>query len=357
MSKSASNSAKKLRIGILGASGYAGAELLRLLDRHPAAEIAFLTANNQAGQPMASIYPHLARLDLPDLIRIDDADFGRADFVFCGLPHGITQTMMGSILGSAGGTKVIDLSPDFRLRDPADYKQWYGAAHQAPELQGEAVYGLTEFYRTDIAKARLVANPGCYTTTAELALLPPLVDGVIASENIIIDAKSGVSGAGRSVRQSSLHSEVSESLMAYKIASHRHTGEMEQELSAAAGEKVTISFTPHLVPMNRGILATCYVTLANGASVADLRASLVNRYADEPFVLVTGEGVSPATHDVRGSNFCLLGVFADRRPGHAIILSATDNLVKGASGQAIQNMNVMAGLDETLALEQGPLMP
>ncbi len=352
-----SSMAKKLQIGILGASGYAGAELVRLLDQHPQAEISFLTANKLAGQSMSAIYPHLARLNLPDLIRIEDADFDRADFVFCGLPHGITQTVVGDILKSDGGAKVIDLSPDFRLRDPVDYMEWYGADHQATQLQDEAVYGLTEFYREDIAKARLVANPGCYTTTVELALLPPLAAGVIAPENIIIDAKSGVSGAGRAVRQSSLHSEVSESLIAYKIASHRHTGEMEQELSAAAGQPVTISFTPHLVPMNRGILATCYVTLAPDASLADLRASLTKRYVDEPFVHVTAEGVSPATHDVRGSNLCLLGVFPDRRPGHAIILSATDNLVKGASGQAIQNMNVMAGFEETLALQQGPMMP
>lgn len=352
-----SNTVEKLRIAILGASGYAGAELLRLLDRHPATEIAFLTANRSAGQSMASIYPHLARMELPDLIRIEDADFDAADVVFCGLPHGTTQTAMASILGSAGGAKVVDLSPDFRLRDPADYQHWYGAEHQAVDLQGEAVYGLTEFYRKEIAAARLVANPGCYTTTVELALLPPLADGVIAAENIIVDAKSGVTGAGRGAKLTSLHSEVSESLVAYKIANHRHTGEMEQELSAAAGQPVTISFTPHLVPMNRGILATCYVALRDGATVSDLRKSLDARYRAEPFVHLAGEGVSPATHHVRGSNHCILGVFADRRPGHAIVLSVTDNLVKGAAGQAIQNMNVMAGFEETLALEQGPLFP
>jgi N-acetyl-gamma-glutamyl-phosphate reductase len=347
----------ELKIGILGASGYAGAELLRLLACHPAARISFLTANRSAGQSMASIYPHLARQDLPNLIKIEDANFDDADVVFCGLPHGTTQQVMGSILDSKGGAKVIDLSPDFRLRDPADYKTWYGAEHRATDLQGEAVYGLTEFYREDIAGARLVANPGCYTTTVELALLPLLADAVISAENIVVDAKSGVSGAGRGVKLSSLHSEASESLAAYKIASHRHTGEMEQELSAVAGTKVTISFTPHLVPMNRGILATCYVALADGTSVADLRASLEGRYADEPFVHVAGEGVSPATRDVRGSNDCILGVFPDRRPGYAIVLSVTDNLVKGASGQAIQNMNVMTGLDETVSLLQGPLVP
>ncbi|MCZ6764396.1 MAG: N-acetyl-gamma-glutamyl-phosphate reductase [Alphaproteobacteria bacterium] len=350
-----SSAAQRLRIGVFGASGYAGAELVRLLEGHPFAEIAFLTGNRTAGQAMASIYPHLARTALPDLIRIEDADFDAADMVFCCLPHGTTQKVMGDILGSKAGAKVVDLSPDFRLRNPADYKLWYGAEHQAPALQGQAVYGLTEFYRDEIATARLVANPGCYATTAELALLPPLVDGVIAAENIVVDAKSGVSGAGRAVKLSSLHSEVSESLVAYKIASHRHTGEIEQELGAAAGRPVTVSFTPHLAPMNRGILATCYVTLNDGASVADLRDSLAARYDAEPFVHVAAEGVSPATHDVRGSNHCIVSVFPDRRPGHAIILSVIDNLVKGASGQAVQNMNVMAGFEETLALEQGPL--
>jgi len=344
----------RLNIGILGASGYTGAELVRLLAHHPGARIALLTADRHGGKPFGEVFPHLARLVLPDLVRIEDATWDGLDFVFCALPHATTQRV---IAGLPDRLKICDLSADFRLRDVATYEQWYGSPHQAPELQKQAVYGLTEIYREEIEGARLVANPGCYTTTAELPLVPLIAGGLISPDGIIIDAKSGVSGAGRSEKQSNLHTEVSEGIHAYGIAKHRHAPEIEQELSVAAGRPVTVTFTPHLMPMNRGIFETIYVTLAGGADAEDLRVALAARYDPEPFVHVLPAGVSPATRDVRGSNNCLIGVFADRVPGRAIVLSAIDNLVKGASGQAIQNMNVMCGLEETLGLEQEALFP
>jgi N-acetyl-gamma-glutamyl-phosphate reductase len=252
---------------------------------------------------------------------------------------------------------VIDLSADFRLRDPAVYAEWYGHEHRAPALQETAVYGLTEFNRDAVRAARLVACPGCYPTAALLLLLPLVAEGLIEAEDIIIDAKSGASGGGRSLKENMLICEVGEGIHPYSIASHRHAPEIEQEISAVAGRPVLTNFTPHLMPMNRGELLTTYVRLAGGASVADLRAALDERYAGEPFVRLAPEGLAPATRHVRGSNFCLLGVFEDRLPGRAILISTLDNLVKGSSGQAIQNMNLMLDLPETLALEQQPLFP
>jgi N-acetyl-gamma-glutamyl-phosphate reductase len=343
-----------LKVGILGASGYTGAELVRLLVRHSGAEIALLTADRHAGKSLGDVFPHLARLALPDLVSIAEADWEALDFVFCALPHATTQQV---IAGLPEALKVCDLSADFRLRDVATYEEWYGGAHHAPELQKQAVYGLTEIYRDEIAAVRLVANPGCYTTTAELPLMPLLEAGLISHEGIVIDAKSGVSGAGRGEKQAMLHAEVAEGIHAYGVAKHRHAPEIEQELAVAAGRPVTVTFTPHLMPMNRGILATIYVTLAGGADAEDLRVALAAKYDPEPFVHVLPAGRAPATRDVRGSNHCLIGVFADRVPGRAIVVSVIDNLVKGASGQAIQNMNVMCGLPETMGLEQEALFP
>ena len=344
----------KIRIGVLGASGYTGADLVRLLATHPAAEIRLMTANAHAGKPMAEVYPHLGGLDLPELIRVEAVDWSNIDVVFCGLPHGTTQEI---IAGLPSGLKVIDLSADFRLTDPATYATWYGHEHLAPQLQGEAVYGLTEHRREQLQGARLVACPGCYPTAALLLLLPLLAAGLIQPEDIIIDAKSGVTGAGRSVKEANLFAEVAEGIHPYAVASHRHAPEIEQELSAVSGRPILVNFTPHLVPMNRGELLTTYVRLAEGASVEALRAALAARYKAEPFVRVVPQGAVPATRHVRGSNFCLLGVFADRLPGRAILISTLDNLVKGSSGQAIQNMNVMFALPETTGLEQQPLFP
>jgi N-acetyl-gamma-glutamyl-phosphate reductase len=344
----------KLRIGILGASGYTGAELLRLLARHPRTEIRLLTADRQAGKAPAEIFPHLGGLDLPDLVKIGDADWSSIDLVFCCLPHGTTQEV---IAGLPAHLKVVDLSADFRLADPALYAKWYGHEHQAPALQKEAVYGLTELARADVAKARLVANPGCYPTSAQLPLMPLLAASEISVDDIIIDAKSGVTGAGRDAKQQNLFAEVAEGVHAYGIANHRHAPEIEQGLSQAAGSQVTVNFTPHLMPMSRGILSTIYVKLANGATADTLRNTLAECYAGEPFLRVLPAGQAPATRHVRGSNHCLIGVFADRVPGRAILVSAIDNLVKGASGQAVQNMNLMAGWPETTALDQQPLFP
>jgi N-acetyl-gamma-glutamyl-phosphate reductase len=344
----------RVRIAILGASGYTGAELVRLLARHSYAEIVSLTADRHAGKPMAAVFPHLAGLALPDLSRIEGADWSKLDVVFCALPHGTTQEV---IAGLPRHLKVVDLSADFRLKDPAVYERWYGHPHRAPELQKQAVYGLTELKREAIRQTRLVANPGCYTTTAQLPLWPLLAARAIAAEDIIIDAKSGVTGAGRALKEAMLYAEVGEGIHAYGVASHRHAPEIDQGLSEAAGRPVMVNFTPHLMPMNRGILATIYVRVADGAGIEDLRSALGARYEGEPFVTLLPPGAVPATRHVRGSNHCHIGLFEDRLPGRAILLAVTDNLVKGASGQAVQNMNVMLGLPETSGLEQPPIFP
>jgi N-acetyl-gamma-glutamyl-phosphate reductase len=344
----------RLRIGILGASGYTGAELVRILARHPQIEIRLLTADRQAGKPLAEVFPQFGHLALPNLIKIEEADWSAIDLVFCALPHGTTQEVIARLPRQL---KIVDLSADFRLADISTYATWYGHEHLAPELQREAVYGLTELRRRDIAPARLVANPGCYPTSVQLPLVPLLEAGEISTDDIIIDAKSGVSGAGRDAKQGSLYAEVTEGIHAYGVASHRHAPEIEQGLSAAAGRPITVNFTPHLMPMSRGILSSIYVRLHNGATVDRLRQTLEKRYKGEAFVRVLPAGQAPHTRHVRGSNHCLIGLFADRLPGRAIILSVIDNLVKGASGQAVQNMNLMAGLPETAGLEQEPLFP
>ena len=343
-----------VRIGILGASGYTGAELLRLLARHPQAEIRLVTANAKAGKAVGEVVPHLAHLGLPKLIKVEDADYSGLDVVFCALPHGTTQDIIARL---PMHLKVVDLSADFRLHDVGVYAKWYGHEHKAPDLQKEAVYGITELARAAVQKARLVANPGCYPTAAQLPLVPLLEANAIEAGDIIIDAKSGVSGAGREAKEANLFAEVSEGVHPYGIASHRHAPEIEQGLSAAAGKAVVVNFTPHLMPMNRGIEESIYVRLHNGATADDLRETLAKRYAGEAFVRVVPKGAVPHTRHVRGSNHVLMGVFADRIPGRAIIVSVEDNLVKGASGQAIQNMNAMIGLPETTSLEQEPLFP
>ncbi len=348
--------ADKIRIGVLGASGYTGADLVRLALGHPNAEITVLTANSHAGKPMAAVFPHLGHVDLPGLVRVEDADWSKVDAVFCGLPHGTTQEITSKILAEYPEIRVFDMSADFRLRNMDTYAEWYGHEHRAPALQGEAVYGLTEHYREPLRNARLVACPGCYPTATLLALLPIVDSGEIDPAEIIIDAKSGVSGAGRGLKENTLFSEAGEGLSPYGVAKHRHAPEIEQEISVAAGRDVIVNFTPHLVPMSRGELVTCYVKL-DGATADDLRATLADRYAGEPFVRVAAKGVVPATQQVRGSNYCVIGVFADRMPGRAIVVSTIDNLVKGSSGQAIQNMNVRYGLDETAGLGQMPLFP
>ncbi|MBX6366531.1 MAG: N-acetyl-gamma-glutamyl-phosphate reductase [Rhodospirillales bacterium] len=345
---------KSVRIAILGASGYTGSELLRILAAHPAAEIAALTAERSAGKPIEEVFPHLWGRGLPRLVKNDEVDWSGIDFVFCALPHGTTQEVIAAL---PRHLRIVDLSADFRLADVETYAQWYGHAHRAPELQKEAVYGLTELARAAIGNARLVANPGCYPTSAQLPLVPLVEKGLIDADDIVIDAKSGVTGAGREAKQTSLFAEVAEGINAYGVANHRHAPEIEQGLSAAAGRPIIVNFTPHLMPMNRGILSTIYVRLANGAALGDLRRTLERAYEDEPFVRVLPEGMLPSTRQVRGTNLCLIGLSKDRVSGRAILVSAIDNLVKGASGQAVQNMNAMLGIDETTGLGIEPLFP
>jgi N-acetyl-gamma-glutamyl-phosphate reductase len=350
--------ADRFRIGVLGASGYTGADLVRLAIRHPQIEIVALTANSHAGKPMREVFRHLSHVPLPDLVRIEDADWASVDAVFCGLPHGTTQAITKSIFEEHPKVKILDMSADFRLRDPAAYKEWYGLDHVAEEIQPEAVYGLTEHYRADVAKARLVACPGCYPTAVLLALLPLAGAAQIDVSDIVIDAKSGVSGAGRSPKENVLFCEAGEGMSPYAVGKHRHMAEIEQEIGKVAGvADLRVNFTPHLIPMSRGELCTSYVRLAGGASAADLRQTLVERYADEPFVTVAEPGVLPQTQMVRGSNYVVVNVVPDRIPGRAIVISTLDNLVKGSAGQAIQNFNVAFGLDETLGIEQLPLFP
>ncbi len=345
---------EKIRIGVIGASGYTGADLIRLAAAHPRIEIAALAASAHAGQPLSDVFPHLARVDAPMLARVEDIDWRICDAVFSGLPHGTAQDVLKTL---PRDLRVIDMSADFRLRDPSVYQSWYGRSHDAPDLLAEAVYGLSEVHAGEIARARLVACPGCYPTAALLALLPLVVDGLIDPDDIAIDAKSGVSGAGRALKQNALFCEAGEGLSPYAVGAHRHGPEIDQEIGRAAGRPVVVGFTPHLVPMSRGELVTCHVALSGGASPADLRARLERRYADAPFAHVMPEGAYPATQHVRGSNQFIVNAFADRRPGRAIVIGALDNLVKGSAGQALQNFNLMFGLPETMGLEQQPLFP
>src|SRR3984957_5611464 len=312
---------RKAKIGVLGASGYTGAELVRLLLGHPRVEIVLLTADRRAGMAMADVFPQFSPYRLPPLTAIDAADWKalELDLVFCALPHGTTQKVIKDLLSRAPRTKVVDLSADFRLT-PEAYMQWYGHEHAAPELQKEAVYGLVEIYRDQIKSARLVANPGCYTSCAQLPLVPLLRARAIDPDEIVIDAKSGMTGAGRSAKEAMLFSEVSEGFNAYGVGHHRHMAELDQEFSAAAGRDVVVSFTPHLLPMNRGILSTIYVR-GPKATAEDLHALLAKAYAGEPFVYVLPFGKLPHTRHVRGSNMTFIGVAADRVPGRAIIVS------------------------------------
>ena len=338
------------KIGILGASGYTGAELVRLIATHPEMEIAALAAGRKAGRPLGQTFPQLAHLELPVPCAIGEVDYSGLDLVFLALPHGIAHELVPAL---PEGLKIVDLSADFRLRDPAQYEYWYGQPHRAAALQPDVAFGLPEFYRDEIAAARIAANTGCYVATSLLPLVPLLRAGAIAPESIVIDAKSGVSGAGRALREGSLFCEVNEGFAAYGVGHHRHMGELDQELSRAAGRPVHVTFTPHLVPMNRGMMATIYA--AGDASGA--QAVLARQFAAEPFVSVLELGKIPATAHIRGSNRCHIGVVADRAEGRMIIVSVLDNLMKGASGQAVQIANIMLGLPETAGLALAPMFP
>ncbi|WP_457646308.1 N-acetyl-gamma-glutamyl-phosphate reductase [Profundibacter sp.] len=339
------------KIAILGASGYTGAELVRLIAGHPNMEIVALSGERKAGMAYRDVFPHLRHLDLPDLVKIDEIDFANVDLAFCALPHATSQAVIRDL---PADLRIVDLSADFRLRDLDEYEKWYGKPHGAPHLQPEAVYGLTEFYREEIRAARLVAGTGCNAATGQYALRPLMTGGLIDLDDIVIDLKAAVSGAGRALKENLLHAELSEGYHPYAIGgTHRHLAEFDQEFSRVAGREVKVQFTPHLIPANRGILATVYVK----GDAEKVHAALAETYKDEPFILTLPFGEAPSTRHIRGSNYCHIGVVADRIEGRTIIVAALDNLTKGSSGQALQNANLMLGEVETAGLMAAPVFP
>lgn len=338
---------------VLGASGYSGAELLRYLAAHPVLEPVWLTAETNAGSAVGDLYGHLPGLAHLRFEPTDPASVPDVDVAFLALPHG-SAASHGRAL-SERGIAVVDISADWRLRDASLYDAWYGVPHPHPEQLSEWVYGLPEIYRGDLGGAKRVANPGCYPTAAVLALAPLLRANAIATQRIVVDATSGVSGAGRKADAAYGFSELDSSYSAYGVGKHRHTPEIEQELSAAAGTNVVVSFTPHLAPMARGLLATCYASLS--VSGAEARAALEAAYKAEPFVHVLANGAQPATKHVSGTNNALIGMVCDERTNTVVVTCAIDNLGKGAAGQAIQNANLMLGLEETAGLQTAGIYP
>ena len=347
----------KIKIAIIGASGYTGSELIRLLLNHSKAEITALVANNNAGSQISDIYSHLSNFALPQLVKLEEVDFKNIDLAFCCLPHTASQEVIKSLFADSACNhlKIIDLSADFRLQNINDYKKWYGNDHIAPEIQQHAVYGLSEAARNQIKKSRLIACPGCYPTSVLLPLLPLLKNRLITADNIIIDSKSGVSGAGRSLKTGNLYCEVNDSVKAYSVCNHRHIAEIEQELSGILGGQITVDFTPHLIPMSRGIISTIYINIKEGFALDNLKDCLHTTYEDEYFVNVIDN--PPSTKDVFATNFCNIALFKGRGKNRAVIVSVIDNLVKGASGQAVQNMNIIYGLDERTGLTMSPVFP
>lgn len=343
-----------LKVAIIGASGYTGAELVRILVNHPEVELAYLSSEKYQGQKFSHLYPNL--LGFCDLefssLNLEQVK-ERAELIFTALPHGSAMKYVPKLLG--GKRKVIDLSGDFRLKEASIYEAWYKMPHLAPDLLPKAVYGLPEVNRADIKETDFVSNPGCYPTSAILGMAPLLDKGLVEEGSIIVDAKSGVSGAGRTPTEEVHFARCGESIKAYGIASHKHTPEMEQEMSKIARTLVKISFTAHLVPMSRGILSTIYGALKEDLETGDLIKIYQEFYQDEPFIKVLPEGVYPETKYLTGSNYCQIGLKIDSRTKRAVVVSAIDNLVKGAAGQAIQNMNLMAGFEETAGL-MGPGM-
>ncbi len=341
-----------IKIGIVGGTGYTGVELLRLLATHPQASLQVITSRSEAGTPVADLFGNLrGHVDIP-FTAPDSASLAACDLVFFATPNGTAMKRVPELL--AAGVRVIDLAADFRLRDPAEWAQWYGMPHACPELLAEAVYGLPEVNREAIRGARLVANPGCYPTAATLGLLPLVEAGLVDNQTLVADCKSGVSGAGRGASVGTLMAEVNESFKAYAVPGHRHLPEISQNLGEAAGGRVGLTFVPHLLPMTRGIHATLY---ARGVADVDLQALFEQRYAGEPFVDVLPAGSHPETRTVRGVNHCRIAVHRPQGGDTVVVLSVIDNLTKGAAGQAVQNMNLMFGLDEAAGLGQVALLP
>ena len=342
-----------IRVGIVGGTGYTGVELIRLLVAHPDVELSVITSRAEAGNPVADMFPNLRghvdlNFQIPGLEVLHDCDV-----VFFATPNGTAMGMVPGLLEA--GIKVIDLAADFRLKDPAEWQQWYGLEHTCPEILDEAVYGMPEINREAIKSARIIANPGCYPTAVTLGLAPLLEQGLVDDQHLIADAKSGVSGAGRSANVATLLAEASENFKAYGVDGHRHLPEIKQNLSNICGHPVGLTFVPHLTPMIRGIEASLY-TVIQSADI-DLQALYEKRYANEPFVDVLPAGTMPETRSVKGSNMCRISVFRPQQGDMLVISSVIDNLVKGAAGQAIHNMNIMFGLNETSGIDQVALLP
>ena len=345
-----------IKAGIVGATGYAGNELVRILMQHPEVEIVKMTAHSYVGKSFDEVYENYREIN--EMV-LDDMDMEKlaeeCDVIFMALPHGVTAKVVDENILSK--TKIIDFGADFRIKDADIYEAWYGVKHEGRELLKEAVYGLCEVNRDIIKGKNLIANPGCYTTCSILSLRPLVAEGLIDISTIIVDAKSGVTGAGRGLTLANMFDECNESVKAYKLASHRHTPEIEEQLGYAAGKDITLTFTPHLIPMNRGILATCYATLTKKVSYEDIKAVYEKYYGKEYFVRLTKKGVFPETRWVKGSNFIDIGFTIDERTNRVIVVGAIDNLVKGAAGQAVQNMNILFGLDEKTGLTLTPVFP
>ncbi len=345
-----------IRVGIIGATGYAGAELVRLLLGHPEAEIKWYGSRSYVDQKYASIYQNMFQL-VDDKCMDDNMEelSRQVDVIFTATPQGLCASLVNEDILSR--VKIVDLSADFRLKDVQVYEKWYKLTHKAPQYLPEAVYGLCEINREQVEKARLVANPGCYTTCSILTCYPLVKEGLIDPDTLIIDAKSGTSGAGRGAKVDNLFCEVNENMKAYGVATHRHTPEIEEQLGYAAGKPLTLSFTPHLVPMNRGILVTAYASLTPGATQEKIRAAYEKYYGKETFIRVLEPGVCPQTKWVEGSNYVDVNFVLDERTNRVILMGALDNLVKGAAGQAVQNMNLLFGLPEDMGLALVPMFP
>lgn len=347
---------KMIKVGIIGATGYAGSELVRILLGHKDVEIKWYGSRSYIDKKYASIYQNF--FQLVDATCMDDnmeALADQVDVIFTATPQGLCASLVNEEILSK--VKIIDLSADFRIKDVKVYEEWYKLEHKSPQFIEEAVYGLCEINREDVKKARLVANPGCYTTCSILTCYPLVKEGIIDPNTIIVDAKSGSSGAGRGAKVDNLFCEVNENMKAYGVATHRHTPEIEEQLGYACGEKITINFTPHLVPMNRGILATAYASLKKDVTYEEVKAIYDKYYADEKFVRVLEKDVCPQTKWVEGSNYVDVNFKIDPRTNRIIMMGAIDNLVKGAAGQAVQNMNLMFGLKESEGLELVPMFP